>query len=113
MNDINKIVKVLTNMDSRPWVPVDEKIVLDEQFFPLDQALRDAIKEKFGQWAWVIDYSDKEIIFQVDMPMTAAVPSGVIKPPVPKLMKYRVTKQTVELLGDPIEVKRVVRYEET
>ena len=109
---LGSIVAGAGQQDSRPWIPVDEKVKLDEQFFPLDRAIMDAVKEKYGQWAYVLDFSDKEIVFQVDQPMTAAIPQGVVKSPVPKLIKYKVTKQTVELVGDPVEVKRVVRYEE-
>lgn len=99
--------------DARPWVPVDERVTLNEQFFSLDQALRDAVKARFGQYCWVNDYSDKEVVFTDDKPMRADVPAGVVAPAVTRMIAFKVVKGAVELTGDPVEVKRVIRYEES
>lgn len=76
-------------------------IVVREKFYSLQQAIRTAVKGKYGKNAWPHDFSNKEIIvYSEDW--------GLDKY---RKISYKFVKGAVELIGAGETVKQVTSYE--
>jgi len=91
-------------MQKRHLKGTDMVIELTEQFFSLQQALMRAIQDRFGPSAWVSDFSDEEVIFQVQL-TTPAAPNN--KSDEYQLLSYYIQDYAI-VLGDE-EPEPVVR----
>jgi hypothetical protein len=82
---------------------INNPLSLTEEFISLDKAIRDAVKDTFGDAAWVKDFSQDSIIF------TAQNPGS---PDVLLMVGYLLFDDGIEFVGDPVIVNRTEDYEE-
>jgi len=78
---------------------VIESTILDEAFFSLRDNLQTEIVKKFGKEFWVVDFSDKEVVFRKENT------SGF------KKISYTTKGDDLELTGEAVSVERKVQYE--
>lgn len=72
-----------------------------EKFFSLDDAIRDAIRNKFGKEFWIVSFSDSEIIFRGAEDTEDKY----------RKIAYVLKNETIELADNSEPVKKEVSYE--
>ena len=84
-------------------------IVVYEAFLSLRKELDQAVREKFGKFSYVSDFSNKEVVIGFDRESKALGPS--YQTDKYKKIKYKLTKGAIEFVGDPKTVERRTTYE--
>ena len=75
---------------------------LDEAFFSLRDSLSNSIKKEFGKDFWVVDFSNKEVVFRKE---------GATEDEYQKV-SYKIKGKETEITGTAETVKKAVQYEE-
>lgn len=83
-------------------------IAISESFFSLRKELDAAIRLKAGKKAWVVDFSNKQVIYQVYLDGQEIDSEGEY---VYYKASYKIVKKAVELTSDPEKVSKEVTYE--
>lgn len=78
---------------------VIESIILNEEFFSLRDSLQTEIVKEFGKQYWVVDFSDKEVVFRKEGT------EGY------KKISYKTKGDDLELTGEAVAVTRKIQYE--
>lgn len=81
---------------------------VSESFFSLRKELDAAVRLKAGKKAWVVDFSNKQVIYQVYMDGQEIDAEGEY---VYYKANYKIVKKAVELTTDPEKVSKEVTYE--
>ena len=84
-------------------------MAVSESFFSLRKELDAAIRLKAGKKAWVQDFSNKEVIYQVYMDGQEIDSEGEY---VYYKCTYKIVKKAVELTSEPAKVSKEVTYEQ-
>lgn len=82
--------------------------IQEERFFSLQKELTAAVKEKAGKKSYVIDFSDKEIIYKVYTDGGEISSEGE---DTYYKIGYKISSEKIELVGEPQKVEKSVQYE--
>ena len=82
-------------------------LLVAEVFVSLRDALEKAVRAQFGADYYVVDFSNKEVIFYKSS-REGEISVGEVPY---KKVSYKIVKGEIEFVGTPMDVKRVVRYE--
>jgi len=82
--------------------------IQEEKFFSLEKELTSAVREKAGKKSYVIDFSDKEIIYRVYTNGGEVNSEGE---DTYYKIGYKISGEEIELVGEPKKVERSIQYE--